>query len=82
MNEGSCHPCHLFCTADEKMSSGITETERAQPKTEREPRGSMGRVSADWPMVVPTPSERQTIVNDGRFVKKGRSLTRRRKMLP
>ena len=39
----------------------------------------MGRVSTDWPMVVPTPSARQTTVNDGKFMKKRKELNKKTK---
>jgi hypothetical protein len=41
----------------------------------------MRRVSTDRPMV-PTPSARQTTVKQRQIHEKGRSSTRRRKMLP
>jgi hypothetical protein len=51
------------------MGSRITETERTQPKAEREPGGNMRGVNTDRPMVLlPLHGRQQS--NNGRFMKK------------
>jgi hypothetical protein len=45
-------------------------------KDKREPGDNMRRVNADRPMMVPTPSARQTTVKQRQIHEKGRSSTR------